>query len=170
MKMSFKKTYSFYLQRKVFDNLRDFIRKKFGTHYGYMSRVVEEAIIYYLQNPPKSLEEEYEELKNQMENLKKENENLKQEIQKLMNNPNFKIFEEYHKAKREIEELEREVEILKQKEKETENHFEPRFIKKDQDQNKKLDTVPNNNLPSFLKDNPWIDILKKRKKEESIYR
>jgi uncharacterized protein YaaN involved in tellurite resistance len=100
---------------------------------------------------------------------------MKLEIQKLMNNPNFKIFEEYHKAKQEIEELEREVEILKAKEKEIENHFEPKFIKKEDQaikenvlQVKQIEEDKNNDLPSFLKNNPWIDILKKRSKEKNV--
>jgi chromosome segregation ATPase len=160
-----KRIFSIYIKRETIFKLKDFVKERYGSHYGYVSKTIEEAILYYMKNPPKTIEEEYEELKNQMEILKKENENLKQEIQKLMNNPNFKIFEEYHKAKQEIEELEREVEILKQKEKETENKYEPHFIKK-KDQNNEENK--NNDLPSFLKNNPWIEILKKRSKEKNV--
>jgi prefoldin subunit 5 len=160
-----KRIFSIYIKRETIFKLKDFVKERYGSHYGYVSKTIEEAILYYMKNPPKTIEEEYEELKNQMEKLKKENEALKQELQKLMNNPNFKIFEEYHKAKEEIEELEREVEILKQKEKETESKYEPHFIKK-KDQNNEENK--NNDLPSFLKNNPWIEILKKRSKEKNV--
>jgi cell division protein FtsB len=160
-----KRIFSIYIKRETIFKLKDFVKERYGSHYGYVSKTIEEAILYYMKNPPKTIEEEYEELKNQLENLKKENEVLKSEIKKLMDNPNFKLFEEYSKSRKEIEELEREVEILKQKEKETENKYEPHFIKK-KDQNNEENK--NNDLPSFLKNNPWIEILKKRSKEKNV--
>jgi cell division protein FtsB len=102
-----KRIFSIYIKRETIFKLKDFVKERYGSHYGNLSKTIEEAILYYLKNPPKTIEEEYEELKNQLEELRKENEALKQELQKLMKNPNFKIFEEYHKAKRELEELER---------------------------------------------------------------
>jgi len=162
--MSFKKPYSISLKRETINAIKEFVRKKYGSYYGYISRTIEEAILYYLKNPPKTIEEQYEE-------LKKENEALKEELQKLMNNPNFKIFEEYHKAKEELEELQKEVDFLKAKINETENKIEDQTIKENVLQAKQIEENKNNDLPSFLKGNPWIDILKKRSKEkDTIYK
>jgi chromosome segregation ATPase len=170
--MSFKKPYSFSLSRETINTLKEFVRKRYKTTYGNLSRTIEEAILYYIKNPPKTIEEEYEELKNQLEEIKRENEALKQQLEKLMSNPKVKFFEN---SKEQLENIQKEISELKSIIFETENKYQPKDNKdqdqnnKDQNQNKKFGAAPNNNdLPSFLKDNPWVDILKRRTKEKDL--
>jgi predicted RNase H-like nuclease (RuvC/YqgF family) len=160
--MSFKKPYSFSLSRETINTLKEFVRKRYKTTYGNLSRTIEEAILYYIKNPPPSPEEEISILKNQLEEIKKENENLKIQLEKLMNNPKVKFFEN---SKEQLESIQKEISELKSKIFETESKYEPRFIKKDQAINNK---DQNDNLPSFLKNNPWISILANRKKEKNV--
>jgi predicted RNase H-like nuclease (RuvC/YqgF family) len=158
--MSFKKPYSFSLSRETINTLKEFVRKRYKTTYGNLSRTIEEAILYYIKNPPPSPEEEISILKNQLEEIKRENENLKIQLEKLMNNPKVKFFEN---SKEQLESIQKEILELKAKIFETENKYQPKEQAIDnKDQNK------NNDLPSFLKDNPWVDILKRRTKEKDL--
>jgi predicted RNase H-like nuclease (RuvC/YqgF family) len=134
----FKKNFTFYLKEETYLLLKDFVKKRYGFYYGNISKTIEEAIIHYIENPPKSLEEQFEE-------LRKENEFLRNEIEKLKNSfSSFSIIE----SKKKAEQLREQVKELKTKVVDT---------------NKQ-----NDNLPSFLKDNPWVSILKKRIEEEKV--
>jgi|GEM_PF-3039659 len=132
----FKRNFTFYLKEETFLLLKEFVKKRYGSYYGYLSKTIEEAILHYLKNPPKSLEEEIEE-------LKKENEFLRNEIERLKHS--FSSF-----SFKKVELLREQVKELKTKVVDT------------QVSNK------NDNLPSFLKDNPWVEILQNRVKEKHI--
>jgi predicted RNase H-like nuclease (RuvC/YqgF family) len=101
----FKKNFTFYLKEETYLLLREFVMKRYGSHYGYLSKIIEEAILHYLENPPRTLEEEVEE-------LKKENEFLRNEIEKLKNSfSSFSIIE----SKKKAEQLREQVKELKTK-------------------------------------------------------
>jgi archaellum component FlaC len=126
----FKKNFTFYLKEETFLLLKEFVIKRYGSYYGNISKTIEEAILHYLKNPPKSLEEEIEE-------LKKENEFLRNEIERLKHSLSSFSFKKVEQLRERVKEL------------------------------KINETVSNknDNLPSFLKDNPWVEILKNRTKE-----
>jgi hypothetical protein len=132
----FKKNFTFYLKEETFLLLKEFVKKRYGSYYGNISKTIEEAILHYLKNPPKSLEEEIEE-------LKKENEFLRNEIERLKHSFSSFSFKKVVQLREQVKELKTKV----------------------------VDTqVSNNddNLPSFLKGNPWVEILKNRVKEKHI--
>jgi ElaB/YqjD/DUF883 family membrane-anchored ribosome-binding protein len=156
--VSFKKICSFSLKREIYYALKDFLKEH--ETYRSMSHVVEMALEIFLKNPPKTNEEMIKELLKEVEELRKENEKLKQSH---AFDPDY--MRELLEAKRETEELKKEIDELKTKIGKAEEKYEPKIFKKDQDQNKKSDAASDKNLPSFLKDNPWVSILKERVKD-----
>jgi cell division septum initiation protein DivIVA len=114
-------------------------KAKIKNERNVYSKTIEEAIQNYMKNPPKSLEEEIEE-------LKKENEFLRNEIEKLKHNfSSLSIIE----TKKKAEQIREQVKELKTKIVDTQ-----------------VSNIKNDSLPSFLKDNPWVTILQNRIKEE----
>ena len=195
-----RKIFAISINRDIYFKLHDFLRNKYGSTYGYISKTIEEAIIFYMQNY-KSEKEKIEELNKKLNELEKENQYLKIEISKInapyTNNIDKKGLEKENKSlkgnannsffgkndilnskyvrKEEIEEAKKIIENLKKELKECKIRIEQiekykpipihdNFISKINE--KETKNNGEDKLPSFLKGNPWLDILKNKGKEK----
>jgi len=127
-----RKRIDFYLDFETYQLFINFLIKKYGSKDFVLAKEIRNAILFYIKNNENSFFNEIENLKNEIKKLKNEIEFLK----------NKKIIENNGKEK-----IENDFKIIP---------FNKEEIKKEN--NFKIKEI--NNMPSFLKDNPWIEILK----------